>query len=86
MLCCGGMKPRGSILVVLLAGLWWLTHQTVSTTLHEAAEAALDAYLIKPYTSANLAERLASARLRKPSPPRPASWSRAAMPHAWRAA
>ena len=31
----------------------------------EAAEAALDAYLIKPYTSANLAERLASARQRK---------------------
>lgn len=31
----------------------------------EAAEAALDAYLVKPYTSAALAERLASARQRK---------------------
>ncbi|UXH77026.1 response regulator [Roseateles amylovorans] len=31
----------------------------------EAAEAALDAYLVKPYTSAALAERLASARHRK---------------------
>lgn len=31
----------------------------------EAAEAALDAYLIKPYTSASLAERLAHARHRK---------------------
>lgn len=31
----------------------------------EAAEAALDAYLVKPYTSAALAERLASARKRK---------------------
>ena len=31
----------------------------------EAAEAALDAYLVKPYTSAALAERLSSARRRK---------------------
>ncbi len=31
----------------------------------EAAEAALDAYLVKPYTSAALEERLASARHRK---------------------
>ncbi|OWQ93261.1 hypothetical protein CDN99_01870 [Roseateles aquatilis] len=31
----------------------------------EAAEAALDAYLVKPYTSASLADRLASARHRK---------------------
>jgi len=31
----------------------------------EAAEAALDAYLVKPYTSAALADRLASARHRK---------------------
>ena len=31
----------------------------------EAAEAALDAYLIKPYTSASLADRLAHARHRK---------------------
>ncbi len=31
----------------------------------EAAEAALDAYLIKPYTTASLAERLAHARYRK---------------------
>lgn len=31
----------------------------------EAAEAALDAYLIKPYTSASLAQRLAHARHRK---------------------
>lgn len=31
----------------------------------EAAEAALDAYLIKPYTSASLAERLTHARHRK---------------------
>jgi len=31
----------------------------------EAAEAALDAYLVKPYTSASLAERLAHARHRK---------------------
>lgn len=31
----------------------------------EAAEAALDAYLIKPYTSASLADRLAHARQRK---------------------
>ncbi len=28
--------------LVLLAGLWWLTHQTVSTTLQEAAEAEVD--------------------------------------------
>ena len=27
--------------LVLLAGLWWLTHQTVSTTLQEAARAVL---------------------------------------------
>ena len=31
----------------------------------EAAEAALDAYLVKPYTSAALADRLANARHRK---------------------
>ena len=31
----------------------------------EAAEAALDAYLVKPYTTTSLAERLASARHRK---------------------
>lgn len=28
--------------LVLLAGLWWLTHQTVSTTLQEAARAEVD--------------------------------------------
>jgi len=28
--------------LVLLAGLWWLTHQTVSTTLQQAAQAEVD--------------------------------------------
>lgn len=42
-----------------------VTSEATYAKVAEAAEAALDAYLIKPYTSANLAERLASARLRK---------------------
>lgn len=42
-----------------------VTSEATYAKVAEAAEAALDAYLIKPYTSANLAERLASARQRK---------------------
>ena len=42
-----------------------VTAEATYAKVAEAAEAALDAYLIKPYTSANLAERLASARQRK---------------------
>ncbi|MDT8998474.1 response regulator [Paucibacter sp. APW11] len=42
-----------------------VTGEATYAKVAEAAEAALDAYLIKPYTSASLAERLASARHRK---------------------
>ena len=45
--------------VVLLAGLWWLAHQTVSATLHEAAAAQVDvdiAGLADIYASGGTAE------------------------------
>lgn len=42
-----------------------VTGEATYAVVAEAAEAALDAYLIKPYTTASLAERLASARYRK---------------------
>ncbi|MDM4765961.1 response regulator [Pelomonas sp. SE-A7] len=42
-----------------------VTGEATYAVVAEAAEAALDAYLIKPYTTASLAERLANARYRK---------------------
>ncbi len=42
-----------------------ITSQAIYARVAEAAEAALDAYLIRPYTAAALAERLAQARFRK---------------------
>jgi CheY-like chemotaxis protein len=42
-----------------------VTGEASYSAVAEAAEAALDAYLIKPYTSASLSERLAHARQRK---------------------
>ena len=42
-----------------------VTGEATYAKVAEAAEAALDAYLIKPYTSASLADRLTSARYRK---------------------
>lgn len=42
-----------------------VTGEATYAKVAEAAEAALDAYLIKPYTSASLADRLSSARHRK---------------------
>ncbi len=53
-----GLLPYSTVFVMV-------TSEATYATVAEAAEAALDAYLIKPYTSANLAERLASARARK---------------------
>ena len=53
-----GLLPYSTVFVMV-------TSEATYAKVAEAAEAALDAYLIKPYTSANLAERLASARLRK---------------------
>ncbi|MFG6448397.1 response regulator [Roseateles sp. BYS180W] len=42
-----------------------ITGQATYATVTEAAESALDGYIVKPYTSASLAEKLASARQRK---------------------
>ena len=42
-----------------------VTGEATYAKVAEAAEAALDAYLIKPYTSASLADRLSNARHRK---------------------
>ena len=42
-----------------------VTGEATYAKVAEAAEAALDAYLIKPYTSASLSDRLSSARHRK---------------------
>ena len=42
-----------------------VTGEATYAKVAEAAEAALDAYLIKPYTSASLADRLSNARYRK---------------------
>ena len=42
-----------------------ITSSATYAQVAEAAEAALDAYLVRPYTSAALAERLAQARFRK---------------------
>lgn len=53
-----GLLPYSTVFVMV-------TSEATYAKVAEAAEAALDAYLIKPYTSANLAERLASARQRK---------------------
>jgi CheY-like chemotaxis protein len=53
-----GLLPYSTVFVMV-------TSEATYARVAEAAEAALDAYLIKPYTSANLAERLASARARK---------------------
>lgn len=53
-----GLLPYSTVFVMV-------TSEATYAKVAEAAEAALDAYLIKPYTSANLAERLASARHRK---------------------
>jgi CheY-like chemotaxis protein len=53
-----GLLPHSTVFVMV-------TSEATYAKVAEAAEAALDAYLIKPYTSANLAERLASARARK---------------------
>lgn len=53
-----GLLPYATVFVMV-------TSEATYAKVAEAAEAALDAYLIKPYTSANLAERLASARQRK---------------------
>jgi CheY-like chemotaxis protein len=53
-----GLLPYSTVFVMVTA-------EATYAKVAEAAEAALDAYLIKPYTSANLAERLASARHRK---------------------
>jgi CheY-like chemotaxis protein len=53
-----GLLPYATVFVMVTA-------EATYAKVAEAAEAALDAYLIKPYTSANLAERLASARQRK---------------------
>lgn len=53
-----GLLPYSTVFVMV-------TSEATYARVAEAAEAALDAYLIKPYTSANLAERLASARQRK---------------------
>lgn len=53
-----GLLPYSTVFVMV-------TSEATYAKVAEAAEAALDAYLIKPYTSANLAERLASARRRK---------------------
>jgi CheY-like chemotaxis protein len=53
-----GLLPYSTVFVMV-------TNEATYAKVAEAAEAALDAYLIKPYTSANLAERLASARHRK---------------------
>lgn len=53
-----GLLPYSTVFVMV-------TSEATYAKVAEAAEAALDAYLIKPYTTANLAERLASARQRK---------------------
>jgi CheY-like chemotaxis protein len=53
-----GLLPYSTVFVMVTA-------EATYAKVAEAAEAALDAYLIKPYTSANLAERLANARQRK---------------------
>lgn len=53
-----GLLPYATVFVMV-------TSEATYARVAEAAEAALDGYLIKPYTSANLAERLASARQRK---------------------
>jgi len=53
-----GLLPYSTVFVMV-------TSEATYAKVAEAAEAALDAYLIKPYTSANLAEKLANARLRK---------------------
>jgi CheY-like chemotaxis protein/Tfp pilus assembly protein PilF len=53
-----GLLPYSTVFVMV-------TSEATYAKVAEAAEAALDAYLIKPYTSANLAERLASARQRR---------------------
>jgi CheY-like chemotaxis protein len=53
-----GLLPYATVFVMV-------TSEATYAKVAEAAEAALDAYLIKPYTSANLGERLASARQRK---------------------
>lgn len=53
-----GLLPYSTVFVMV-------TSEATYAKVAEAAEAALDAYLIKPYTSASLAERLASARQRK---------------------
>jgi CheY-like chemotaxis protein len=53
-----GLLPYSTVFVMV-------TSEATYAKVAEAAEAALDAYLIKPYTSANLAERLAGARQRK---------------------
>lgn len=53
-----GLLPHSTVFVMV-------TSEATYAKVAEAAEAALDAYLIKPYTSANLAERLTSARQRK---------------------
>ncbi|HEY4082699.1 MAG TPA: response regulator [Burkholderiaceae bacterium] len=42
-----------------------ITSEATYARVTEAAEAALDAYLVRPYTTAALAERLAQARYRK---------------------
>ncbi len=42
-----------------------ITSEATYARVTEAAEAALDAYLVRPYTAAALAERLAQARYRK---------------------
>ncbi|MDR7297538.1 MULTISPECIES: response regulator [Roseateles] len=53
-----GLLPYATVFVMV-------TSEATYAKVAEAAEAALDAYLVKPYTSASLAERLASARQRK---------------------
>ncbi len=53
-----GLLPYATVFVMM-------TNEATYARVAEAAEAALDAYLIKPHTSASLAERLTSARHRK---------------------
>ena len=53
-----GLLPYSTVFVMV-------TSEATYAKVAEAAEAALDAYLIKPYTSASLSERLANARQRK---------------------
>ena len=52
------LLPHGTVFVMITGAATY--HQVV-----EAAEAALDGFLVRPYTAANLAERLTESRKRK---------------------